>query len=230
MEKEGSYLFLKTLGFVAIVLLANTLFFVYKSNGFTGFSVKSFKDIEENFSYLQNMNSKTQIFLIGQWALLIMLLLYTAVRDMTLLRGQRPNLVINYSTPVNFKTDMDTLYEILKKHKKVSVTDIAKSFNVEKDLVIEWFKILESGDLAEIYYPGFGDPILKLKEDELEEDKKTESIISEKEEKNEVEKKFKADEKKSFDISALFVKKKDEKVNSLNIKRNNKIPLKSRKK
>lgn len=242
MEKEGGYLFLKTLVFVVLILLANSLFFVYKSTGFTGFSVKSFKDIEENFSYLKNINPQTQTFLIGQWILLILLLLYAAVRDLTLIRGRRPSLEINYSAPVNFRTDMDTLYEILKKHKKVSVTDIAKSFSVEKDLVLEWFKILESGDLAEIYYPGFGDPVLKLKENEIEtfetnlipEKKEMENKKAEVEDKN-----AGAENKKAFDISFLFKKKdekvnsmilKDEKVNSIPVKRNNKITLKSRKK
>ncbi|NPE26914.1 hypothetical protein HNV12_02840 [Methanococcoides sp. SA1] len=64
------------------------------------------------------------------------------------------------------RTDLDTLYEILKQKKTIDIIDIEKTFNVDSDVAFEWAKILENGNLAIIDYPRFRKPTLKLVEKE----------------------------------------------------------------
>ncbi len=67
-------------------------------------------------------------------------------------------------------TDLDILYEILKSKKEINIDDIGKVFKVNLDIALEWSKILEDGNLAMIDYPRFGKPVLKLLEENNEEE------------------------------------------------------------
>ena len=53
-------------------------------------------------------------------------------------------------------TSLDALYNLLLERKIMRVEDIASHFNVSKDLVIEWGKILEAGELATVNLPRIG--------------------------------------------------------------------------
>jgi|SRR3989344_2310917 len=59
-------------------------------------------------------------------------------------------------------TSLDALYDLLKEKKIMRVDDIATHFDVSKELVIEWGKILEAGELATISNPRIGKPIIKI--------------------------------------------------------------------
>ena len=59
-------------------------------------------------------------------------------------------------------TSLDALYDLLQEKKIMRVEDIAAHFNVSKELVIEWGKILEAGELATISNPRIGKPVIKI--------------------------------------------------------------------
>lgn len=59
-------------------------------------------------------------------------------------------------------TSLDALYNLLLERKIMRVEDIASHFNVSKELVMEWGKILEAGELATITNPRIGKPVIKL--------------------------------------------------------------------
>ncbi len=61
------------------------------------------------------------------------------------------------------ETDVDKLYEMIKKGGIVKVKRAAKKFKVKEDRIEEWGRILEEHDLAILHYPPFGDPVLILK-------------------------------------------------------------------
>ena len=54
-------------------------------------------------------------------------------------------------------TDLDSLYEALKKEKRIKLSSIMKVFNISEELATEWCKILETGNLATLNYPRMGD-------------------------------------------------------------------------
>lgn len=62
------------------------------------------------------------------------------------------------------KTDLDILYDLLKKRKRLKISTICKTFKIDKEVVHQWGKILESGDLANIDYPGIGEPAIVIQE------------------------------------------------------------------
>jgi len=59
-------------------------------------------------------------------------------------------------------TSLDALYNLLLERKIMKVEDIASHFNVSKELVIEWGRILEAGELATISNPRIGKAVIKL--------------------------------------------------------------------
>ncbi len=69
-------------------------------------------------------------------------------------------------TTTKYETDFDKLYELLKKYKKLKVSDIAKIFNISKDEAEEWCVILERHDLGRLNYPAVGGSEILLPEED----------------------------------------------------------------
>ena len=61
-------------------------------------------------------------------------------------------------------THLDEFYDYLKEKKEVKISDAAKKFNIAEDLILEWAKVLEAGDLANIYSSGIGRQYVKINE------------------------------------------------------------------
>ena len=80
-------------------------------------------------------------------------------------------------------TSLDDLYNLLLKRKTMKVEDIASHFKVSKELVMEWGKILEAGELAIISNPRIGKPVIKIMgytEEEQKKELSKEEIIKKK--------------------------------------------------
>ena len=184
MEKEGKVLFFKTLLLIMIVLLINFVWIVYKGGGPIGLSGFSISTIENSPSYFLQLSFFTKLFLIIQWSILFLVLFYVAARDFILVNKSEDAIDVGSYNSKNNKTDLDTLYNILQDKKSISVSKVAKIFNIDRDIAFDWCKILETGNLAELDYPGFGDPICYLKKSDIsegtkqkEESKKTDNIL-----------------------------------------------------
>jgi len=61
------------------------------------------------------------------------------------------------------ETEIDELYELVKKNGLVKVKSAAEKFKVKRERIEEWGRILEEHDLATLHYPPFGDPVIILK-------------------------------------------------------------------
>lgn len=55
-------------------------------------------------------------------------------------------------------TDIDNLYEILRTINHLRLSTIGQMYKVSPEVVMNWGKTLEGGNLAEIVYPRFGEP------------------------------------------------------------------------
>ena len=105
---------------------------------------------------------KPSIILAGAWIFFIIFFLIVFIRDRVLSKREMKRLNVS-KRGGKYKTRLDILYEILKENKKIKIKIIAKAFEVSNDKAMEWCKILESGHLASIEYPGFmGDPEIRL--------------------------------------------------------------------
>jgi len=61
------------------------------------------------------------------------------------------------------ETDVDKLYEMVKRNGVIKVTEAAKKLKVKVEQIEEWGRVLEEHDLALLHYPPFGDPVLILR-------------------------------------------------------------------
>lgn len=158
--KEGKSAFFKAIIVAGFILLANIGFFAYiYKNNFTGFSISSILDGFVKTS--SGISQVSKIFFISQWVLILVILISVFVYDHI---GKTKEIVEIKSKRVSgkFSTDLDTLYSILQDKKKLKISTISKAFNVSEEVAMDWCKILESGNLAVIDYPGVGQPVIKL--------------------------------------------------------------------
>jgi len=159
MSKEEKPLFIKAFIIVVVILLANIGAFFWKyvdlSKGLTGNAIAG--NLMQAYT---SMPGSVKIFLIGEWAFLIMLLGILFVRDVRIRKREFSD--INFNVHDKSGTDLDALYSILKDKKQIKVSSIAKAFKIDRETAMEWCRILESGNLATIDYPGVGEPIIRL--------------------------------------------------------------------
>ena len=94
---------------------------------------------------------------------------------LNIIRRKKPQIVPETISPLEVETeekkpgihtDIDILYKMLKEKKNISLSEISKAFNINKELALEWCKTLETAELAEIQYSTFKEVVLTLKENE----------------------------------------------------------------
>jgi hypothetical protein len=160
--KEEKPMFLKVFLIVLIVLLINIGYVMYTSknlsSNLTGFAIS--ESLSNSFYSLSPL---ARIFMIGQWVVLLSVLLFAGIRDLRMHKNKSES--IDFHIEINAdknKTDLDTLYEIIKENQELPISAISKSFNITKEIAMEWCKILESGELVTISYPGFSEPLIRI--------------------------------------------------------------------
>jgi len=104
-----------------------------------------------------------RIFILSQFLLLlgIIVVVLIIIRKLKSKAGLSKKSYVGEGN-LKSKTDLDTLYEILKRENEISIDDIGKVFKVDLEIALDWSKVLENGDLAIIDYPRFGKPVLRL--------------------------------------------------------------------
>ena len=130
--------------------------------GVSGFAIGSItgEQIKTNYS---NASSTSKAIIIGEWALLVILIVISLVGERMHVKKQHIALEIKKSTDKS-KTDIDVLYDLLKEKKKIDLSTIAETFKISEETATEWAKILEEAQLASLHYPRFGEAQLKIKE------------------------------------------------------------------
>ncbi len=68
-----------------------------------------------------------------------------------------------------FETNLDAVVRLIEKYNRLSFSDMSRTFDIPKDVVEEWGKILEEHELVEVYYPPIGEPELRKKGVKIEE-------------------------------------------------------------
>lgn len=178
MTKGESKLFLKVFAVVVLIFFINIAVFFIKfgdvddgseainQSGFTGLSVG--RDVADLYVSLPFVS---KIFLMVQWGLLLLLLIYVGFRDKEVTKNQNELVGLDLNQiRKKSETDLDALYTLLKQKQQLRVATVSKAFDIKEDLAMEWGKILESGRLAYIDYPKFGGPLIRIKnKDEPEE-------------------------------------------------------------
>ena len=162
--KSRKSLFLKTMALIAIIFFLNMSFFVFKfgefSGGISGFLIS---DVGSKISSTYDkIPLASKLFFLSAWLVFLSLIIGVFVRDKILSERKNKELHLNLNYG-KFQTDLDVLYEVLKQKQKLRIKSISKAFKVKPEQAMDWAKILETGKLATIEYPGlFGDPELVI--------------------------------------------------------------------
>jgi len=163
MVKEEKPIFLKTL-LVLIFIAALEFGTIFYFHGLTSFSGLSIVDAEQAY---ENLNPNSKIFLIVQGIIFFPIIFIVLFKNGRIKKRKKERVGINIpALKKTSKTNLDALYSILQTRKQISIRSIAILFEIKEELAIEWAQILESGNLVILDYPGFGGPVVILKEKE----------------------------------------------------------------
>jgi uncharacterized membrane protein len=105
------------------------------------------------------------IFQMISW-LIVLLMIFLLLFGL-LINKQKKRLQESVSPPQihgRFKTELDTLYSMVEKNKKLKLSEISRAFEITEEKALEWIKILENNNLVIIEYPAFSSPIILIKE------------------------------------------------------------------
>ncbi|MBU0456951.1 MAG: hypothetical protein ABH824_02620 [Nanoarchaeota archaeon] len=78
------------------------------------------------------------------------------------------------------ETSIDLLYNLLKERGKLDIVQIARIFDITPKQAEEWGKILEKNDLAELHFPLFGGPLLRVIKKQEENKEQLKSVAQQK--------------------------------------------------
>ena len=146
------------------LVISNGAYLIYQAEDPVNIiSGNSVKEVISGFYAESSVNHR--VFILSQFLLLfvIIIVFFIMVRKFKS-KGKLSKGDFVGVRNIKSRTDLDTLYEILKRKKEININDIGKVFKVNLEVALEWSKILEDGDLAMIDYPRFGKPVLKLLE------------------------------------------------------------------
>ena len=161
MAKEEKSFFVKAVIIASVIILANLGIFFYKtfSGSVTGMSVG-----DSLSNTLKEISTGTKIFLAVEWLALLAFVALAVLRDRNVKSNREEIRGINVKELCGkHGTEMDALYILLQKKKKISLSNISRLFSIDKDTAMDWAKILESGNLAEIDYSAMGEPVIQIR-------------------------------------------------------------------
>ena len=177
--KEGKSIVLRALVVFTFILLVFTIFYffnnkTYLEKSIIGFAIEDNSVNQKPTSYEKIPDSYILILII-LWVILLFFLMFIFIKEKKKINQE----IINLNIPEKrgtFDTNVDLLYEVLQREGQLKVSTLAKAFKVKKEIILEWTKILESGDLVTIEYPIIGEayvkPLIQEKENQEENEKK----------------------------------------------------------
>lgn len=97
-----------------------------------------------------------------EWGIVLFAaILFVITKNLSIRREIESIKTLKNASSSKNKTDLDSLYDIINQKGSIKVSSAAKIFKVEKNTIMNWGEILESGNLATIQYPNVGEPEIK---------------------------------------------------------------------
>lgn len=181
MKKAGITIFLGAL----LLILAGQVYYYNFGNSNIAVAGNVISNVDVPFTNL----SLTTVILIVQGVVIAIVLfgvIFQTIRHKKEEKDQIKVFSLVQHKKSKSETDLDLLYEMVKKKNKVDVSSVAKLFKVSSEVALEWGKILENKNLVSMDYPFLSSPQIILKEesgknDEIKNNVKKEDMKDEKE-------------------------------------------------
>lgn len=168
MAKKREPILFKIFLWISLFLLIEAAVLLYFSNpgSITGHSVEGVSNLYSKF-YPSSKN-----FLVVQWSIIAVIIIFVYLKNSKIHKRNKTVTNIDVNKAINdSKTSLDALYLILQKEKSLDLKTVADLFEIKIDLAMEWARVLESGDLVTIDYPGIGSPVINVVEKKIVEEK-----------------------------------------------------------
>lgn len=169
-----------------VLILGSMNVYLYISKGKVSYSVLSGRFVEkipeipivEKFQELPLTLNLSLVAFVVQWILLVLIVIIAYLKFLKHRKQEHIKLtygqIKNQKLSSRSKTDLDILYNLLEKQKKLRIGAIAKTFKITNEKALEWAKILENSELAIVEYPAFNEPEIILKEKEVKDEEEKE--------------------------------------------------------
>jgi hypothetical protein len=195
---------------IVLLILGNATFLIVKNEDSVG--IISGDSIRDVFSGLYSTSTiGHRIFVLLQ----LFLLLFVIITIFIIARIRKSKSHLSKKNFIGKRsrsmTDLDILYNMIKREKEITVRDIGEIFKIKSDVALDWSKVLEKGNLAIIDYPRFGKPVLRRLEEEEDLKSDEEKEAAEKKKQEELKEGAKSKmEKKNEEKEAAEKKKQEE--------------------
>ena len=149
------------------IILFKTDISVVKTIGLSGFAIGDLKseEIENNLKGNTYISFPSTIIITIEWGLLFLLIILSSIKSKLAQLTQKNTHIELIKKISKSDTEIDTLYKLLQKNKKINLTKAAEIFKVDKKIIEEWGEILENNHLAIVDYPRFGEVEIRLNEE-----------------------------------------------------------------
>lgn len=152
----------------AHIILFKTNISIVKSIGLSGRAVGETNT--DNIEYAVKQNTKmplpSMLLIGGEWILIFSLITLSVIKKRLTTTIEKTNHIELVKKKNKSDTDIDLLYEMLKRNKRLPLSRLAELFKVDKKVIEEWGKILEESGMAVVDYPRFGEIEIILKDEE----------------------------------------------------------------
>ena len=172
MRKKRIFGIITSVLIIAIILHQTLHFTIFGTGisglyetGISGLSIGKFY-LGEELRKNQTASPVSRTILIIEWSLLIIAIAFIFVRNKIEAKKEAESVKLPQKYKKSEKsTELDVFYNLLKEKKHLKLSTIEKVFSVSKKVALSWAKTLESGNLARIEYPRFGEPEVILNEE-----------------------------------------------------------------
>ncbi len=162
MKRKSGVILLGILIELLLILASFSYLYYQTGNTFHNLTEESIRGTFSVFFEVSSIGQKIFASLQGILLIVVLIAIFIASKKV----GETTNIInkdyIIRKNEKRSRTDLDVLYEILQTKKEVNMEFIKEVFKITPKVALSWSKILEDGNLAEINYPRFGDPILRI--------------------------------------------------------------------
>jgi hypothetical protein len=152
------------------IIIFETNLSLINQTGLSGYVIgnSDLNNLETTIKQNEKISLPSLIIIIIEWIFVFSLIALSTIRKRLTETIQKATHIELEKKKSKSDTDIDILYEMLKKNKKMPLSRLAELFKVDKKVVEEWGKILEENGYAIVDYPRFGEIEIILKDEQTQ--------------------------------------------------------------
>lgn len=185
MKRKVNFLGVFIVFLVTVAIGHIALHLTFYGTGYSGFAEKGITGLAVESSESEGSLPISEIILFLEWGLIFLGMIFVYAKYKIDIGKELTYLeLLKKKKHFHDGTELDNFYELLKEIKRFRLSNAAKVFDVDPEVVEDWAQSLETAKVAELTYPRIGGPEIRIanhkespdneEEEEKEESKKEE--------------------------------------------------------